>query len=127
MVLSSSSKLDGVAYLFVAAGVEVEAYALGNKGMVVLAYPGVVVVHVPLGGVIIIPVLFIESVIDGSVVFCIGVLGQYLAKTYLETKNRPDFIVAETEEDITRDFISPSRDLSSPRELRTRSSRSKTL
>ena len=74
MDLSSPSKLDGVAYLIVAAGVKVEAYALGYKGVVVLAHPGVVVVHVPLGGVIIIPVLFIESVIDGSVVFCIGVL-----------------------------------------------------
>lgn len=41
--------------------------------------------------------------VGGIQLFCIGVLGQYLAKTYLETKNRPDFIVAETEEDITRD------------------------
>ena len=30
---------------------------------------------------------------------CIGVLGQYLAKTYLETKHRPIYIIAETNED----------------------------
>ena len=29
--------------------------------------------------------------------FCIGVLGQYLSKTYLETKQRPIYIVRETE------------------------------
>lgn len=34
----------------------------------------------------------------GIQLFCIGILGQYLSKTYLETKKRPDFIVAETEE-----------------------------
>ncbi|EJX02380.1 hypothetical protein EVA_09513 [gut metagenome] len=31
--------------------------------------------------------------------FCIGVLGQYLAKTYMEVKKRPNYIVRETEED----------------------------
>ena len=41
--------------------------------------------------------------VGGIQLFCIGVLGQYLAKTYLETKNRPDYIVAETEDDITRE------------------------
>jgi len=28
--------------------------------------------------------------------FCLGVIGQYLAKTYLETKSRPSYIVKET-------------------------------
>lgn len=32
----------------------------------------------------------------GIQLFCIGILGQYLAKTYLETKHRPIYIVAET-------------------------------
>lgn len=35
----------------------------------------------------------------GIQLLCIGVLGQYLAKTYLETKHRPIYIVAETNED----------------------------
>ncbi len=38
--------------------------------------------------------------VGGLQLLCIGILGQYLAKTYLETKHRPDYIVAETEEDI---------------------------
>lgn len=35
--------------------------------------------------------------IGGIQMLCMGVLGQYLAKTYLETKHRPIYIVAETE------------------------------
>lgn len=35
--------------------------------------------------------------IGGIQLFCIGVLGQYLAKTYLETKNRPIYIAKEKE------------------------------
>lgn len=34
--------------------------------------------------------------IGGIQLFCIGVLGQYLAKTYMETKHRPHYIIAET-------------------------------
>ncbi len=37
--------------------------------------------------------------IGGIQLFCIGILGQYLAKTYLETKKRPLFIVCETNEE----------------------------
>lgn len=33
--------------------------------------------------------------IGGIQLFCIGILGQYLAKTYLETKDRPIYIVKE--------------------------------
>lgn len=36
--------------------------------------------------------------LGGLQLFCTGVLGQYLAKTYLETKNRPVYLVRETEE-----------------------------
>ena len=36
--------------------------------------------------------------LGGIQLFCIGILGQYLAKTYLETKHRPIYIVAETSE-----------------------------
>ena len=34
--------------------------------------------------------------IGGLQLFCLGIIGQYLAKTYLETKHRPHFIIAET-------------------------------
>lgn len=34
--------------------------------------------------------------VSGVQLFCIGVMGQYLAKTYLETKNRPIYIVGES-------------------------------
>ncbi len=34
----------------------------------------------------------------GIQLFCIGILGQYLAKTYLETKHRPIYILSETDE-----------------------------
>lgn len=37
--------------------------------------------------------------ISGVQLLSIGVLGQYLAKTYLEVKNRPIYLVAETSED----------------------------
>lgn len=37
--------------------------------------------------------------IGGLQLLCIGILGQYLAKTYMEVKNRPIYIVAETSEE----------------------------
>lgn len=37
--------------------------------------------------------------ISGIQLFCVGIIGQYLAKTYLETKNRPIYIIKETEKD----------------------------
>ena len=36
---------------------------------------------------------------SGVQLFCTGIVGEYLAKTYLEVKHRPLYIVAETEED----------------------------
>lgn len=41
----------------------------------------------------------IMFMIGGIQLFCTGIIGQYLSKTYLETKKRPIYIVAETEED----------------------------
>ena len=35
--------------------------------------------------------------IGGSIQLSLGILGQYLAKTYLETKRRPVYIIAETD------------------------------
>jgi glycosyltransferase involved in cell wall biosynthesis len=34
--------------------------------------------------------------IGGLQLFCLGVIGQYVAKTYLEVKNRPHYIVSES-------------------------------
>ena len=37
--------------------------------------------------------------VSGVQLFCIGIIGAYLSKTYLETKKRPVYIVKETEKD----------------------------
>lgn len=34
--------------------------------------------------------------IGGLQMFCLGIIGQYIAKTYMETKHRPHYIIAET-------------------------------
>ena len=38
--------------------------------------------------------------VGGINLFCTGIIGEYLAKTYLETKKRPIYIVKETEREI---------------------------
>lgn len=38
--------------------------------------------------------------IGGSIQLSLGIIGQYLAKTYLETKRRPIYLIAETEENV---------------------------
>jgi glycosyltransferase involved in cell wall biosynthesis len=38
----------------------------------------------------------IITFIGGIQLFCIGIMGQYLSKTYLETKHRPHYIISET-------------------------------
>lgn len=41
--------------------------------------------------------------IGGIQMFCIGIMGEYIAKIYMETKHRPHFIVAETNiKDVTK-------------------------
>lgn len=35
--------------------------------------------------------------VSGIQLFCVGIIGQYLSKTYLETKKRPIYIIKETE------------------------------
>ena len=37
--------------------------------------------------------------VGGIQLFCLGIMGQYVAKTYMETKRRPHYIVAETNRD----------------------------
>ena len=34
--------------------------------------------------------------IGGIQLFCLGIMGQYIAKMYLETKKRPHYIISET-------------------------------
>ena len=43
--------------------------------------------------------------VSGVQLFCMGVIGQYLSKTYLEVKNRPIYIVKETEKDLVEKLI----------------------
>lgn len=40
--------------------------------------------------------------VSGVQLFCLGIIGEYLSKTYLETKKRPIYIVKETEKDIKK-------------------------
>ena len=41
-------------------------------------------------------IFLIITLIGGIQIFCVGILGQYLSKVYLETKNRPIYIVKES-------------------------------
>ncbi len=41
-------------------------------------------------------------IVGGSIQLSLGIIGQYLAKTYLETKRRPIYIVRETERAVAR-------------------------
>ena len=60
--------------------------------------------------------------LSGIQLFAIGILGQYLSKTYLEVKKRPIYIVNETEEDnpetnlLKSDGGSAENDTDSPEE-----------
>lgn len=38
--------------------------------------------------------------VSGIQLLCMGIIGQYLAKTYLETKKRPIYIIKETEKEL---------------------------
>ena len=38
----------------------------------------------------------IITLIGGIQIFCVGILGEYLSKVYLETKGRPIYIVKDT-------------------------------
>ena len=43
--------------------------------------------------------------VGGIQLFCTGIIGQYIAKTYLEVKGRPIYIVKETERDIRSEDV----------------------
>jgi len=38
--------------------------------------------------------------VSGIQLFCLGIMGEYLAKAYLEVKSRPIYIIKETEKDV---------------------------
>lgn len=40
--------------------------------------------------------------IGGVQLFCLGIMGQYIAKTYMETKRRPHYIISESNKDDIR-------------------------
>lgn len=40
--------------------------------------------------------------VGGIQLFCIGIMGQYIAKIYMESKNRPHYIIAQTNKDIKK-------------------------
>ena len=40
--------------------------------------------------------------LGGIQLLCIGILGSYLAKTYMETKKRPQYFIKETNETLPR-------------------------
>ena len=48
--------------------------------------------------------------IGGLQFFCIGIVGQYLAKTYMEVKNRPIYITRETERGRKDEALLPQPD-----------------
>lgn len=43
--------------------------------------------------------------IGGIQLLCLGIMGQYLAKIYMETKNRPHYIVSETNKDNVKKIM----------------------
>lgn len=43
----------------------------------------------------------------GLQIFCMGILGEYLGKTYLEAKHRPIYIIRETEEAVLHEKQAP--------------------
>ena len=38
--------------------------------------------------------------VSGVQLFCLGIMGQYMSKEYMEIKNRPIYIVKETEKNL---------------------------
>ena len=42
------------------------------------------------------------TMLGGIQLLCLGIMGQYLAKTYLEAKRRPPYIIRESSDDCGR-------------------------
>lgn len=47
----------------------------------------------------------IVTFIGGIQLFCLGIMGQYIAKTYMETKRRPHYIISETNNDNAKKIM----------------------
>lgn len=47
-------------------------------------------------------IICVVFLLGGLQLFCTGILGQYLSKTYMETKGRPIYLVRETDEDLKK-------------------------
>ena len=45
-------------------------------------------------------IICLMLLIGGIQLLCIGILGSYLSKTYMETKRRPQYFVKETEASV---------------------------
>lgn len=48
---------------------------------------------------LLLPLYFFLSLSVGIILICLGIVGEYIAKSYLEIKNRPTYIIKETEKD----------------------------
>ncbi len=47
--------------------------------------------------------IYVMIFMGGVQLFCLGIMGQYIAKTYMESKHRPHYIISETnQEDIIK-------------------------
>ena len=57
-------------------------------------------------------IVTLVCLIGGVQLFCMGVMGQYLAKTYMEVKDRPKYIIGETEKGNPRGESHPRRNQS---------------
>lgn len=55
--------------------------------------------------------------VGGVQLFCTGILGTYLSKTYLESKRRPMYLTSETEKDLDKEkILNEIRDYNKPRQ-----------
>jgi glycosyltransferase involved in cell wall biosynthesis len=74
---------------YVLSSIFYDAWSIGvSESLLLLVNPSILCVTVPL--------CFLTSL----VLLSMGIIGQYLAKTYTELKNRPIYIVRETEKDL---------------------------
>ena len=78
--------------LAIAAVVGIAFCALSSVAIVFLAIRQLIFHNSAFGWTSTVCILFFLS---GLQLFCLGVLGQYMSKIYLETKHRPHYIVAE--------------------------------